>query len=98
VEANALRIDWNDVVPKEKLNYIMGNPPFVGQSYRSKEQADEVKKVFGNNAKSGKLDYVAAWYKKAAEKSAAIFFEKRLAKCETMCYNVTYNDVKNLMR
>ncbi len=38
------------------------------------------------------------WYKKAAEKSAAIFFEKRLAKCETMCYNVTYNDVKNLIR
>jgi len=36
------------------------------------------------------------WYKKAAEKSAAIFFEKRLAKCETMCYNVTYNDVKTL--
>ena len=53
-------------MPKQKLNYIMGNPPFVGQTFRSKEQAEEVKVVFANNPKAGKLDYVAAWYKLAA--------------------------------
>ena len=64
-EANALRIDWNDVVPKEKLNYIMGNPPFVGYSLQSKEQKDDLTalmKGFGKN-----IDYVAGWYYKASE-------------------------------
>ncbi len=65
-EGNALRLDWESVVPKHELNYIMGNPPFVGQTFRSKEQAEEVKAVFANNPKAGKLDYVAAWYKLAA--------------------------------
>ena len=65
-EENALRVDWESVVPKHELNYIMGNPPFVGQTFRSKEQAEEIKSVFSNNSKAGKLDYVAAWYKLAA--------------------------------
>ena len=59
-------MDWESVVPKHELNYIMGNPPFVGQTFRSKEQAEEIKSVFSNNSKAGKLDYVAAWYKLAA--------------------------------
>ena len=67
VEGNALRLDWNDVVDKSKLSYIMGNPPFAGQSKREKEQAKEIKEVFVGNPKAGKLDYVAAWYKKAAD-------------------------------
>jgi len=71
-EANALRIDWNDVVPKEKLNYIMGNPPFVGYSLQSKEQKDDILSVFVDiNGKpfktSGKIDYVAGWYYKASQ-------------------------------
>ena len=41
VEGNALRIDWNDVIPNTECNYIMGNPPFVGQAFRTKEQAKE---------------------------------------------------------
>lgn len=64
-EANALRIDWNDVVPKEQLDYIMGNPPFVGYSLQSKEQKDDLTalmKGFGKN-----IDYVAGWYYKASE-------------------------------
>ena len=64
-EANALRIDWNDVVPKENLDYIMGNPPFVGYSLQSKEQKDDLTalmKGFGKN-----IDYVAGWYYKASE-------------------------------
>ena len=67
VEGNALRLDWESVVDKSKLNYIMGNPPFAGQSKREKEQAKEIKEVFVGNPKAGKLDYVAAWYKKAAD-------------------------------
>lgn len=66
-EANALRIDWETVVPKEKLNYIIGNPPFVGHQWRNKSQVDDMNYVFANNKKHGKLDYVAAWYKKAAD-------------------------------
>ena len=68
VNANALRIDWNSVVPKEKLNYIMGNPPFVGYHLRNQEQQTDMDLVFGENFKKhGVLDYVAAWYKKAAD-------------------------------
>ncbi len=68
VEGNALRIDWNDVVPREKLNYIMGNPPFVGARWMGKEQKSDVDYVFGKDWKnSGDLDYVSCWYKKAAD-------------------------------
>lgn len=64
-EGNALRIDWETVVPKDHLNYIMGNPPFVGYAYQSKEQKDDLKDLmdgFGNN-----IDYVAGWYYKASK-------------------------------
>lgn len=72
VEGNALRIDWNDVVPKEKLSYIMGNPPFVGYSLQSKEQKDDILSLYvdekGKPYKTaGKIDYVSGWYWKAAE-------------------------------
>ena len=72
VEGNALRMDWNDVVPKEKLNYIMGNPPFVGYSLQSKEQKDDILSIYvdekGKPYKTaGKIDYVSGWYWKASE-------------------------------
>ena len=67
VEGNALRIDWETVVPKHELNYIMGNPPFVGHQWRSAEQTDDMKIVFHDLRTHGKLDYVASWYKKAAD-------------------------------
>ena len=67
IEGNALRIDWKDVVPPQKLNYIMGNPPFVGHQWRSAAQADDMKIAFYDLPKHGKLDYVAAWYQKAAD-------------------------------
>lgn len=71
-EGNALRMDWESVVPKERLNYIIGNPPFVGYSLQSKEQKDDLLSVFvdidGRPFKTaGKIDYVAGWYYKAAE-------------------------------
>ncbi len=68
IEENALQINWEDVVPKNKLSFMMGNPPFVGSSIKSKaeQQKKDKEAVFGN-AKAGKLDYVACWYKKANE-------------------------------
>ncbi|SFX22224.1 hypothetical protein SAMN04487832_10324 [Ruminococcus sp. XPD3002] len=72
IEGNALRIDWESVVPKEKLSYIMGNPPFVGYSLQSKEQKDDMLSIYvdekGKPYKTaGKIDYVAAWYFKASQ-------------------------------
>ena len=71
-EGNALRIDWESVVPKDHLNYIIGNPPFVGYSLQSKNQKDDILSVFvdidGKPIKAaGKIDYVAGWYYKAAK-------------------------------
>ena len=72
VEGNALRMDWADIVDPGKLNYIIGNPPFVGYSLQSKEQKEEMLSIYvdekGKPYKTaGKIDYVAAWYWKAAE-------------------------------
>ena len=71
-EGNALRTDWESIVPKERLNYIIGNPPFVGYSLQSKEQKEDILNVFVDiNGKpfktAGKIDYVAGWYYKASE-------------------------------
>ena len=65
VEGNALRLDWESVVDKTRLNYIMGNPPFVGYTYQTASQKEDLKALasgMGNN-----IDYVAGWYFKAAK-------------------------------
>lgn len=68
VEGNALRLDWNEVIPNYELDYIMGNPPFVGARVKSKEQAFDLEFVFGKKWKNlGNLDYVGGWYKTAAD-------------------------------
>lgn len=63
-EGNALRIDWNTVVPVERLSYIIGNPPFVGFTFMSSEQKKDMELVF---PKVKNLDFVCAWYKIASE-------------------------------
>lgn len=65
VEGNALRMDWESVVPKHELEYIMGNPPFVGARLMEKEQKDDLSVVFSGLKNAGNLDYVSGWYKKA---------------------------------
>ena len=65
VEANALTLDWESVVDKSKLNYIMGNPPFVGSARLTAEQKADRDSIFNGNG--GELDYVACWYKKAVD-------------------------------
>ncbi|MBS4786355.1 MAG: class I SAM-dependent DNA methyltransferase [Clostridiales bacterium] len=65
-EGNALRMDWEDVVPKHELNYIMGNPPFIGASMMTKTQKNDVVAIYGKIKLSNSIDYVGAWYHKAA--------------------------------
>lgn len=72
IEGNSLRMDWNDAVPKSKLNYIMGNPPFLGYSMQDAQQKSDLLSIYvdekGKPYKTaGKIDYVAAWYYKAAK-------------------------------
>jgi len=63
---NALATDWESVVPKAELSYILGNPPFLGARIMGKQQKSEVEAVFAGLKNSGNLDYVTCWYKKAA--------------------------------
>ncbi len=64
--ANALHIDWASVVPKDKLNYIMGNPPFSGARFMSKEQKEDLQHIFAGVKNMGDLDFVTCWFKLAA--------------------------------
>lgn len=66
-EGNALRIDWETVVPKDKLNYIMGNPPFIGAMWSKGSQREDIEYVFPECAKTGQIDYVAGWYAKSSK-------------------------------
>lgn len=72
IEGNALRVDWGFVVNKSDLNYIMGNPPFVGYSLQNDEQKADILRIYvDENGKpyktAGKIDYVSGWYFKAAQ-------------------------------
>ncbi|MFN9479960.1 MAG: class I SAM-dependent DNA methyltransferase, partial [Betaproteobacteria bacterium] len=63
---NALALDWNDVLPAEQCSYVLGNPPFVGAKFMSDEQRADARAVFTGIENAGLLDFVAAWYVKAA--------------------------------
>lgn len=67
IQGDALELDWNEVAPKEQLSYIIGNPPFVGARLMSKEQSAQIERVFDHIRGAGNLDYVTAWYAKAAQ-------------------------------
>ena len=69
IEGNALRMDWNNIIPNTKCNFIMGNPPFVGSKYSDKFQKEDMDFVFqdNNKIKYRTLDYVSCWYYIAAK-------------------------------
>lgn len=67
VNGNALRIDWAEIVSKEKLNFILGNPPFVGSKMMTEAQREDLLTLFKDAKGAGVMDYVSAWYIKAAE-------------------------------
>jgi len=64
---DALEIDWNDLIPAAKCNYVMGNPPFLGAKYQSEFQRSQVRRIARLGGSGGTLDYVAAWFLKAAD-------------------------------
>ncbi|MGH8730492.1 MAG: class I SAM-dependent DNA methyltransferase, partial [Burkholderiales bacterium] len=66
IHGNALRLDWNDIVPRGQLSYILGNPPFVGAKYMDNTQRADLQSVIGDLQSGGLLDFVAGWYVKAA--------------------------------
>jgi len=67
LNGNALQVDWEEFTPKTEINYILGNPPFIGSKFQNTEQRDEIKQIFDGVKGCGVLDYVSAWYIKAAK-------------------------------
>lgn len=67
IKGNALQVDWEEFTPKDEIDYILGNPPFIGKKEQSKEQKTEVMEIFDGVKGAGVLDYVACWYIKAAQ-------------------------------
>jgi hypothetical protein len=67
VHGNALAMDWNEVIPAERCDFVLGNPPFLGKNYQSEEQRADVARIFAGLPSNMLLDYVACWYRKTAE-------------------------------
>jgi hypothetical protein len=67
VHGNALAVEWESIVPKKELSYILGNPPFIGSKIMKQSQRDEIVQLFEKADGSGVLDYVSGWYVKAAK-------------------------------
>ena len=65
--ANALRFDWNELLPAASCSYLLGNPPFIGKHLRSSEQEADMELIFGKKGGAGTLDYVSAWFLTAAK-------------------------------
>lgn len=85
VEGNALRMNWESVVPKNKLSYIMGNPPFVGGMYMSEIQKKEIRQLFANVQGAGEFDYVTGWYKKAVEYTLGTSIQSAFVSTNSIC-------------
>jgi hypothetical protein len=64
---NALRVDWNEVLPAQRCSYVLGNPPFLGKQYQTPDQKADVAPIYQTLEGGGVLDFVAAWYIKAAK-------------------------------
>lgn len=65
IQENALEFDWNQLIDKTELNYIIGNPPFIGSSKLNDKQKQDRLNIFKSDC--GELDYVACWYKKSSD-------------------------------
>ncbi len=65
-EGNALQLDWSENLPNRHVDYIIGNPPFIGYSNQTKEQKEDMKQLLGHVRAWGKLDFVGAWFYKTA--------------------------------
>jgi type I restriction-modification system DNA methylase subunit len=65
--ANALRINWEDIINPSECSFIMGNPPFIGHQWRNSEQMHDMNTIWGDKGRFGRLDYVTCWHKKSIE-------------------------------
>lgn len=84
-EGNALQMDWKHIVPVSELDYIMGNPPFVGGMYMTTEQKTDITQVMAGFKSVGELDYVAGWYKKASEMMKGTNIESAFVSTNSIC-------------
>ncbi len=85
VHADALAIDWEEVISKDKLSYILGNPPFVGAQIMSKDQKENLTKVFEDAKNVGNLDFVTAWYEKAANYTQGTNIKTAFVSTNSIC-------------
>ena len=68
---NALDMDWQTLLPAETCSYVFGNPPFVGHQWRTRQQQEDMARIWGTEGQVNRLDYVTCWFKKAAGYAAA---------------------------
>ncbi len=86
VQGNALRLDWETLVPRTQLSYIMGNPPFVGGMMMNRTQKEEITDVVGKDIKGvGEMDYVIGWYYKAAQLMQGTSIRAALVSTNSIC-------------
>jgi hypothetical protein len=85
IEGNALRTDWNNVLPNNECSYIMGNPPFVGARLMNSLQKEDVANIFNGIKNYGNIDYVGCWYIKAAEYMKNTKIETALVSTNSIC-------------
>lgn len=87
IHGNALRLNWEDVVSKYDLSYILGNPPFIGARMMDQggQQKQEVEDTFGKIKDVQDLDYVTCWYKKAAEYIQNTYIEVGFVSTNSIC-------------
>lgn len=81
-EGSALSVNWEEVLQSTECSYIIGNPPFIGAKIMSKEQRNDIKKIFSEFNKAGEFDYVTAWYKLACD-----YMENTQIKCAFVSTN-----------
>ena len=84
-EANSLTTDWDSVISRDRVNFVMGNPPYVGYSLQSAVQKSEIRKIFEGNPNAGKMDYVCAWFKKASEYIRGTKIESTFVATNSIC-------------
>ena len=85
ITANALRMDWNELLPNKKCSYIISNPPFRGARVMTKEQKTDVLNIFKNTKNVGNIDYVGCWYKKASEYMKNTLIKTALVSTNSIC-------------
>lgn len=84
-EGNALTMDWQSVLPAQRCSFVMGNPPFIGYSNKSAQQRADMELVFDGMKQHGLLDYVAGWYRKAADYMEGTSIEAAFVSTNSIC-------------